>query len=155
MVIGLWLLMMAASTFAPLKTYEGTWTVVSAHTAAGDGKPDTVVNRCTEGLAYYVCEQVVNGKSLALVVFTATDDPTKFHTQPVLPTGTAVGRSDLTILGDHWVYLSSGKDAGGKQVYYRTENVFTGRDKIHFVQYESPDNKTWAIKNQGDEVRVQ
>ena len=155
MTIGLWLLMMAASAFTPLKLYEGTWTVVSAHTMAGDGKPDTAVNRCTEGTAFYICEQVVNGKSIALVVFTATDDPTKFHTQPVLPSGRAVGRSDLTIQGDHWVYLSSGTDDNGKQVYYRTENVFTGRDKIHFAQSESADNKTWVIKNQGDEVRVQ
>ena len=98
--MGFWLLMMAATaTFAPLKQYEGTWTVVSAHTMAGDGRPDTVVNHCSEGTAFYTCEQVVNGKPLALVVFTATDDPTKFHTQPVLPSGRAVGLSDLTIAG--------------------------------------------------------
>jgi hypothetical protein len=155
MTIGLWLMMMAASVFAPLKLYEGTWTVVSAKSATGDGKPNTVVNHCIEGAAFYTCEQVVNGKSVALVVFTPTNDPMKFHTQPVLPTGQAVGRSDLTITGDHWIYLSSGTDTNGKQVYYRTENVFTGRDKIHFVQYESPDNKTWTIKNEGDEVRAQ
>lgn len=156
MTIGVWLLMMAASaTFAPLKLYEGTWTVVSAHTAAGDGRPDTVVNHCTEGSAFYTCEQMVNGKAIALVVFTATDDPAKFHTQPVLPTGRAVGRSDLTIAGDHWTYSSSGTDDAGKPVFYRTENIFTGRDKIHFEQYESGDNKTWVKKNEGDEVRVQ
>jgi hypothetical protein len=32
---------------------------------------------------------------------------------------------------------------------------FTGRDKIHFEQYESGDNKTCVKKNEGDEVRVQ
>jgi hypothetical protein len=155
-MMGFWLLMMAATaTFAPLRQYEGTWTVVSAHTMAGDGRPDTVVNHCSEGTAFYTCEQVVNGKSLALVVFTATDDPTKFHTQPVLPSGRAVGLSDLTIVGDRWTYSSSGTDEGGKQVFYRTENVFTGRDKIHFEQYESGDGKTWVKKNQGDEVRMQ
>ena len=138
-----------------IKLYEGTWTVVSAHTMAGEGRPDTVVNHCSEGTAFYRYEQVVNGKSLALIVFTATDDLTKFHTQPVMPNGHAVGISDLTIVGDHWTYLGSGMDDSGKQIFYRTENFFTGRDKIHFEQYESADNKTWTKKNEGDEVRVQ
>jgi hypothetical protein len=153
---GLLLLMMfSGALFAPIKVYEGTWTVVSAHTMAGQGRPDTIVNHCNEGTAFYTCEQVVNGKSLALIVYTATDDPTKFHSQPVLPDGQAVGRGDLTILGDHWTFLGSGKDAEGKETFYRTENLFTGRDKIHFEQYESGDKKTWVKKNEGDEVRVQ
>ena len=103
---GLLLLMMfSGALFAPIKVYEGTWTVVSAHTMAGQGRPDTIVNHCNEGTAFYTCEQVVNGKSLALIVYTATEDPTKFHSQPVLPDGQAVGRGDLTILGDHWTFL--------------------------------------------------
>ena len=146
--------MMAASSaaFAPIKVYEGTWALVAAQTMAGEGKPDTIVNHCSEGTAFYTCEQVVNGKSVVLLVFTPTDDPTKFHTQPVLPDGKAVGRGDLTIVGDHWTYSSSAEE--GKEVFYRTENFFTGRDKIHFEQYESADNKTWVKKNEGDEVRV-
>lgn len=157
MLMGFWLLMMAATSaaFGPIKLYEGTWTLVAAHTMAGEGKPDTIVNHCKEGTAFYTCEQVVNGKSLALIVFTATDDPTKFHTQPVLTNGRANGRGDLTIVGDHWTFLGSGKDDSGKQVFSRTENFFTGRDKIHFEQYESGDNTTWVKKNAGDEVRVQ
>jgi len=93
-MMGFWFLMMAASAaFAPMKLYEGTWTVVAAHTMAGEGKPDTLVNHCSEGTAFYTCEQVVNGKSLALIVFTATDDPTKFHTKPVFPSGQGAGRA--------------------------------------------------------------
>ena len=94
-------------------------------------------------------------ESPALIVYTATEDPTKFHSQPVLPDGQAVGRGDLTILGDHWTFLGSRTDATGKETFYRTENLFTGRDKIHFEQYESGDNKTWVKKNEGDVVRVQ
>ena len=148
------LMMLSTAVFTPLKVYEGTWTVVSAHTMAGDGRPDTLVNHCTEGTAFYTCEQVVNGKPMALVVFTATDDPAKFHSQVVLTTGRAVGLADLTVAGDHWTFFSSSTDDSGKQIFYRTENFFTGRDKIHFEQYESADNKTWVKKNQGDEVRV-
>jgi hypothetical protein len=158
-MLGLWLMMIALSAasapdFGPIRVYEGSWTVVSAHTMAGEGRPDTIVNHCTEGAAFYSCEQVVNGKSLALIVYTATEDRTKFHTQPVFPSGQAAGRGDLTIAGDHWTFLGSGTDDGGRQVFYRTENFFTGRDKIHFEQYESSDNKTWVKKNAGDEVRV-
>jgi hypothetical protein len=160
-MVGLLLSMMLASAgfapgsvFAPIRVYEGTWTVVASHTMAGEGKPDTIVNHCHEGTAFYTCEQVVNGKSLALIVYTATDDPTKFHTQPVLPGGQTVGRGDLTIAGDHWTFSGGGKDDAGKETFFRTENYFTGRDKIHFEQYESNDNKTWVKKNSGDEVRV-
>jgi hypothetical protein len=154
---GLWLLMMMipTSVFAPVKVFEGTWTITSPHTLAGEGKPDTLVNHCTEGAAFYSCEQVVNGKSLSLMIFTATDDPMKFHTQPVLPDGRAVGRSELSVAGDHWTFLGAGTDESGKPVFYRTENIFSGRNKIHFEQYESADNKTWVMTNQGDEVRVQ
>ena len=154
---GFWLLMMmfSSAAFAPLKVYDGTWTIVSTHTAAGDGRPDTLVNHCTEGTGFYTCEQLINGKSLALLVFTATDDPTKFHSQPVLSNGVAAGISDLIIVGDHWTFLSSGTDSNGRQIFYRTENIFSGRDKIHFELYQSGDNKTWVKNNQGDEVRVQ
>ncbi|MGH9595361.1 MAG: hypothetical protein ACRD3K_01050 [Edaphobacter sp.] len=154
-MIGFWFLMMAASAvFAPIKVYDGTWTVVSQHTMAGNGKPDTLVNHCTEQTAFYECEQVVNGKPAALIVFTATDDPTKFHTQAVFPNGRASGRADLTIAGDHWTFLSTDTDGNGKQMFYRTENMFSGRNKIHFEQYESTDNKTWVKKNEGDEVHA-
>jgi hypothetical protein len=145
---GLLLLMMFSSAmfapgavFGPINVYEGTWTVVAAHTMAGEGRPDTIVNHCHEGTAFYTCEQVVNGKALALIVYTSTEDPTKFHTQPVLPGGQAVGRGDLTIVGDHWTFLGIGKDDAGKEMFYRTENFFTGRDKIHFEQYESSDKQ--------------
>ncbi|HEX4578131.1 MAG TPA: hypothetical protein VH117_12320 [Edaphobacter sp.] len=155
-MMGFWLLMMAASAaFTPIRVYEGTWKLVSAHTMAGEGKPDMIVNHCYEGSAFYACEQVVNGKPVVLLVFTATEDPTKFHSQPVLPDGHAVGRGDLTIVGDHWTFSGGGKDDNGKETFYRTENFFTGRDKIHFEQYESGDNKTWVKKNEGNEVRVQ
>jgi hypothetical protein len=129
---GLLLLMMfSGPLFAPIKVYEGTWTVVSAHTMAGEGRPDTIVNHCNEGTAFYTCEQVANGRSLALIVYTATEDPTKFHSQPVLPNGQAVGRGDLTILGDHWTFLGSGKDAAGRNLLSHGESFHrTGQNPL-------------------------
>ena len=151
----LWLLLTMASTvFAPITLYQGQWTVTSPHTMAGEGKPDTLVNHCTEGAAFYSCEQVVNGKPMALIVFTAADQPGHFYSQAIMTNGRASGRGDLTIAGDHWTYAGSGTDNAGKQTFYRTENFFTGANKIHFEQYESGDGKTWTKKNEGDEVRV-
>lgn len=151
-----WLFMFfATTTFTPLAVYNGTWKVTSPHTLAGPGKPDTLVNHCTEGAAFFTCEQVVNGKPVALLVFTATEAPMKFRTNPVLPNGHVLDGGDLTIDGDHWTFLGSGKGKDGKPVYYRTENYFTGRDKIHSDQYQSDDNKTWVKTNEADEVRVQ
>jgi hypothetical protein len=54
--------------------------------------------------------------------------------------GQAAGRGDLTSAGNHWTLLGSGKDDNGKQVFYRTQIFFAGRDKIHFEQHESGNN---------------
>ena len=146
-------MMIGVDQLAPISVYDGGWTITATTTMAGAGKPDELVNHCSRATAYYACEQVVNGKPMALIVFTATEVPGKFHTQVVLPDGFSTGRGDLTISDNHWTFL--GKDVEkDKTTYFRTENYFTGRDKIHFEQYESTDNKTWVKKNEGDEVRA-
>jgi hypothetical protein len=142
----------ASPSFSDLTVYDGAWTITSPHTLAGPGKPDTLVNHCNKNTAFYSCEQVVNGKPSALIVFVPAVAPLTYYSQPILPDGHATGRGDLTISGDHWTFL--GKDVeGDKTTWYRTENYFTGRDKIHFEQFESTDNKTWKLTNSGDEVR--
>lgn len=148
-------LMMAGPLFAPLHVYEGAWTITSTRTLASASKPDTLFNHCTEGEAFYTCEQIVDGKTLALIVFTATSDPNKFHTQPVLPNGVALPGSDLTINGNHWTFLNTVASSNGHQIQYRIENTFLTHDKIHFEQYQSTDGTTWTKINEGDEVRTQ
>ncbi len=77
----------AAVTFSDVAVYNGAWTITATKTMAGPGKADSLVNHCNQGLAYYACEQVVNGKSLALIVFVPAEAPLTYHTQPVLPNG--------------------------------------------------------------------
>ena len=93
----------ASSLLVPIITGTSAEIAGAAGSNGPDGRPDTLVNHCTEGTAFYTCEQVVNGKSLALIVFTATDDPTKFHTQPVLQNGRAIGISDR-LIGEFWTW---------------------------------------------------
>ena len=51
----------APPTFSDVAVYNGAWTITATKTMAGAGKTDSLVNHCTQGSAYYACEQVVNG----------------------------------------------------------------------------------------------
>ena len=142
---------LATGPLTPIEIYNGAWTVTPV-TPKGPGAPDKLINHCFETDAYYLCEQKVNGKAVSLVVFTPTEKANQFHVQNVLPTGFATGRTDLTLDGPHWTYSSKDVD-GAVTSWYRTENYFTGRDKIHFEQYKSSDGQHWDKNGEGDEVR--
>lgn len=145
-------LFLMASPFQDLTAYEGEWHVKPPF-EKGSREFDQLINRCVERDIYFTCEQVLNGKPISLVVFTTTDDPKKFHVQNVLPTGFATGRTDLSVDGSHWTYL--GKDTeDSKTTWYRTDNYFTGRDRIHFEQYRSSDGQHWEKQSEGDEARA-
>src|SRR5882757_8001161 len=79
----------AADPFAALAVYNGTWTVRAQHPFSGGAGPDTLINRCTSGQAFYTCEQVLNGKPTALVIFTVSKDPGKFDVDKITPNGHA------------------------------------------------------------------
>ena len=142
----------ADTTFASLMLYQGTWRVTRSNAATG-AKPDELVNHCAAFGHYFACQQTINGQTGNLIVFVATSKPGHFYTQNVTPEGRATGRADLDIQGDHWTY-SSTWDEGGKTTYYRTTNLFTGKDKIHFEQFESSDGKDYKTTGSGDEMRV-
>lgn len=110
------------------------------------------MNHCHRGEAFYTCEQVVNGKSVALLIFTVSKTPGKLDVDNVLPNGHASSDTDLFIEGDHWTYVSN-DDAGHARM--RVSNTFTGRDHIHFVVSTSADGgKTWTQTAEGDSSRV-
>ena len=142
----------APGPFAPLAVYNGTWIVHAQHSFTGNPGPDTLINRCTTGTAFFTCEQIVNGKPTALVIFTLSKEPGKYDVDNVLPNGYASSNTDLYVAGDHWTFLTRAAKPGDKQ--YRTENIFKGPDAIHFEQFESTDDaKTWTKTNEGDESR--
>jgi len=138
--------------YAPLWLYQGTWHVTPSGRAPG-AKPDVLVNQCTLLGKYFACQQTVNGTVSALIVFIPTGQPGRFHNQAILPSGRAGGLGELEINGDRWVY-SNGQLQDGKTKHFRNINVFTGKNKIHYEQSESWDEKDWKVTGSGDEVRV-
>lgn len=138
--------------YAALAVYEGTWQVSRANRPPGS-KPEVLANQCALIGIYFVCQQTVNGKAGSLLVFIPTGQPGRYYTQTIMPEGRATGRDDLEIAGDRWTY-SSKRLNQGTTTYYRTTNVFQGKNKIHFEQAESTNGKEWSVKNSGDEVRL-
>jgi len=139
----------ADPAFESLWLYQGTWQVNKAGAA-----PDKLQNDCAEIGHFFLCQQTVNGKVGALIVFTPAETAGHYYTQAIMADGKASGRrGDLEIQGDRWTYPSK-EEAGGKTKYYRVVNVFSGKDRIHFEQGESTDGKTWTVNASGDEVRT-
>ena len=91
--------------YTPLRLYDGPWSVTMHDPASGKSNTDALVNVCQLMKPYFVCQQTVNGKVGALVVFGPAETPGHYYTQNVLPAGWATGRGDLTIEGTHWTYL--------------------------------------------------
>ena len=104
---------------------------------------------------YFACQQTVNGQTGALLIFIPKANNTgHYYTQNVNLQGRASGVGDLEISGDRWVYSSRWDQGGGKSTYYRTTNVFSGKNRIHYEQAESSNGRDWKVTNSGDEVRV-
>lgn len=141
-----------AKPLEALTVYAGSW-LVSPKAAAGEAaKTDHLTNRCLMAEAFYTCEQVVNGKAMALLVFTAGDTPGSYHSTIVLPDGSPGGRpGELTIVGQQWTYLN--KDSAGAPTF-RVENTVKDRDHIHYEQYKAVSGGGWEKVGEGDEVRT-
>ncbi len=148
----------AADPYAPLRLYEGRWDAV---TSGGDKPADTVhiENHCAKAGEFFTCNQVINGKSAALVVFlplhALENGGYAYHNQALRAEGDGPGTwGNLEIVGDRWVYSSDETDKG-KKIYWRTVNVFSGPDKIHFEIQRSEDGAKWDTTMSGNEARVQ
>ena len=73
----------ASDPYTPLALYNGRWDSQSGD--GGDKAADVhLVNHCDKTGRFFVCEQVVNGKTEALVVFLpvgASGDSLRYRTQ--------------------------------------------------------------------------
>jgi hypothetical protein len=139
--------------YAPLWLYQGSWQV-TRKSANKSASAERLVNRCALLGKYFACQQTVNGSERELLIFIPAEKPGHYHTQTITPEGRATRRADLEISGNRWTFLSRWPQENGKITYYRTTNVFTGKDHIHFEQAESPNGAEWTVKDSGDEVRA-
>jgi hypothetical protein len=145
----------AGDAYAPLQLYDGSWDAETS--GAKESAPMHISNHCTKTGVFFVCEQVINGKSEDLVVFLPTG--ASGATQHYRTMGLRVNADkpgdwgNLEISGERWIYSSEDTENGAK-VYWRTVNVFSGKDKIHFEIQRSAEGKTWETKSSGDERRV-
>jgi hypothetical protein len=144
----------ADDPYAPLRLYNGKWQLVSDDQKA----PTNIENHCAQTGVFYSCEQIVDDKTAALVVFlpmakTKTggeDYRTHVLTPDAKPSG---GWHNLTIEGDKWLYTWDSTETG-KKILWRNVNTFSGPDKIHFEIQSSADGTTWETQKQGDEQRI-
>ena len=142
----------ADPVYGPLWLYQGTWHITGKTAGA---KPDELKNQCALVGKYFVCQQTVNGQTGALLMFIPkANDAGHYYTQNVNLQGRASGVGDLEITGDRWIYSSRWDQGGGQSTYYRTTNVFSGKNHIHYEQAESSNGRDWNLTNSGDEVRV-
>ncbi len=141
--------------YAPLKLYEGKWEVTT--TIGGQGVMH-LENRCAQTGVFFVCEQSLEGKPGALVVFQPVNKLAsggeEYRNTALRPDGSAPGSwNKVVIEGEQWIYSWDEEDAG-KKTLWRNVNQFFGKDKIHFEIQKSEDAKTWKTVKGGDEKRV-
>lgn len=148
---------LANDPYAPLRLYDGKWDVIMASSdKAAD--PVHLENHCAKVGEFFACDQVVNGKNMALVVFLPLhpleNGGYAYRNQGLgVEGGGSGGWGGLEIVGDRWVYSSEENDSG-KKIDHRTVNVFSGNDKIHFEVQRSDDGAKWTTTMSGDEARA-
>ena len=138
--------------YEPLKLYDGSWEV---KVSLPEPKVDHLENHCARTGLFYACEQVVNGKTGALVVFLPVGKTSKgaqeYRTQGLMADASAAGEwGHLVIDGDTWIYTWDNSDAK-KTVHWRNTNHFSGKEKIHFEVQNSEDGTNWKTQMAGDE----
>ena len=139
-----------------IAVYAGTWHNRVEHYATPYGKAGTETttlrNDCWRARAFYACEQVVDGKPVALVVFVYDIAKHSYITHPIPADGSAAGNGTLLIDGETWTFPWQFADHG-KTVYARVVNVFHGRDRIDYRQEYSLDQTHWTAMARGVETR--
>ena len=139
-----------------ISAYAGTWNTHIVHfkTVYSKARSETsiVQNNCWRSSQFYACNQIVNGVSGALIVYTYDANHAIYHTRILTPDGGSPGGGTLLIEGNQWTYPWQDKD-GSQIVYIRIVNTFVDRDTIQFRQEFSYDRAHWTITARGTERR--
>ena len=140
-----------------IMAYAGTWKVTgerfaTAHSDAG--KEDTTLrNDCWKTGGYVACNQIVNGDSKVLLVFTYIDQQRMYTSYPIPKNGDPVSSGRLQIIGNVWTFPWQ-VTQGSQITFFHVVNVFTAPDHIEYAQEFSTDNVHWTTMAKGTETKI-
>lgn len=129
-----------ADSYEPLKAMDGHWRVTT-----GSGRTENVDNACSRTGLFFVCEETVEGKPAALIVFRPKDreeSKLAYRVQTLTAGGDRPGPwKDLVIDGTTWTYSDSEHQAGHKT---RTVITHSGPDYMHVEVEAAGKDDTWT-----------
>jgi len=137
--------------------YAGVWKVETDHFDTPYSKmshvSSTVKNVCWRSGGYVACNQMVNGESTVLLVFTYVEKQNSYTTYQIPQGGGEPGSGKLFIDGNTWEF--PWKVTGqGSVTYFRVVNVFTAPDQIEYRQEFSADKEHWTVMAKGTEKKT-
>ena len=142
-----------------LKVLAGTWKAdgeaFDTEFSKASKDTSTLHNDCWQSGEFYACDQIVDGVSRALIVFSLSEKDGTFNNYAIQAGGAPAGPGGiLTIAGNTWTYaLRPSSDA--KPPFFRTVNLFEGSSTIRYKIEFTRDNKSWTTTREGIERRVQ
>ena len=132
--------------------YAGTWKITSERFKTAHSEPasetSTLHNVCLKSGGYVACNQIVDGVSRVLLVFTFNEKDHMYTSYQIPQGGGAAGSGKLIIAGNVWTFPWQ-SDEAGKTTYFRVVNVFTSAKHIESRQEFSTDNVNWTAMSKG------
>jgi hypothetical protein len=137
--------------------YAGTWKmqmsyVESAHSKART-ESMTVKNDCWHSDNFYVCNQIIDDKSRALIVFFYDPVAKRFGSYPIAVGADTVHPANV-LVDEKSITFPYDIEDNGKTVHMRIVNTFTTADTLDFRQEYSDDGQKWVTMATGVEHRV-
>jgi hypothetical protein len=137
-----------------IAAYKGTWKVETEYFATAHSKARkefrTLENACWHSSRYYVCDQLVDGLSQAIIVYTYDEQKDEYTTYPIPPNGGPPRTGKLIIKDNVWTFPWE-EEKAGKTTYYQVVNVFTAPRTIEYRQEFSDDKAHWTVMAKGIE----
>ncbi len=139
-----------------VKILAGTWKAdgQSFDTDFSKAGRDTSVlkNDCWSSGEFFACDQIVNGESKALIIFSYNSKDDSYNSYAVPAGGDPASSGHLKIDGNNWTYQNP-PNPDSKPPFFRTLNVFEGATVIHYTVQFSKDNANWITMKQGVETK--
>jgi hypothetical protein len=148
----------ARSGIEVLTAYAGTWSMQTVHLDTPYSKAGreaaTLRNDCWRSGDFYACNQFVDGRSKALVVFAYDAKDGSYASYPLVIGVDATHAGRLIVSGNVWTFPWQTTDKG-KTTHFRVVNTFTSPQSIEFRQEYSEDGEHWLQMASGQERKVQ